>query len=142
MKLESKNIEVEETDQEVNYEKVNLTVTVYNNTDYHLEVYSQELSWGKFGESPGPIDPNNSGSFKAMGRAHSASGTEGKIVWRIRDTDHQYGMPKVTFKFDQPYSGSNSYETTCDDLKYKASHTIVSGEGKFATILNIHISKA
>lgn len=121
------------------YEFVNLIATVYNQTDYDMELLSYSLEWGKWEEQPGPIVSKESGKVKAQGRSCAVSGTQGEVVWRIRDSRFLHGAPKITFTFDQPYCGENKYSCISNDLSYEGTITIVSGKDKHKTIMNVHI---
>lgn len=73
-------------------EDIKITCHVKNETGNQLTISDQDLSWGKWKDSPDQIDMGKEGSWKACGRQGSASGTEGYVTYIAYD--------KTTFTID------------------------------------------
>jgi Aegerolysin len=98
----------------------NIKLVVNSNvtTVIPLNLYSQNLDWGKFMTNPpsqikvdGP-GKSTTASFKAAGAECSATGTEGTVVFKASDQPVDADKTTFTFKWDIPFSAANSGNAT------------------------------
>ncbi|MFT3766996.1 MAG: aegerolysin family protein [Minicystis sp.] len=85
-------------------EKCQAHIYIENMTSFELRPTGYKLDWGKLIEGPHTIEgwaPTKIG-FKAQGRANTATGTEGKVWWKVLDDE-----TTLEVYFDIPYSKKN-----------------------------------
>src|SRR5207248_558752 len=89
----------------------NVTATVTNTSDYTLTYATQNVDWGYLTINSNTIDARATiQAFYAVGADGAATGCSGSATYSFTDGDGN--TQNVTFFYDDPYTGSNSFNTT------------------------------
>ncbi|MFE9558326.1 aegerolysin family protein [Streptomyces sp. NPDC006692] len=111
-------------------------MTIHNNTSCGLELVESGLDHGEWSNWAGVTSPapyvyrNNTAQMGAEAASPSLfTGTEGHATYRTYGCyDGAKNNRVVRLYWDNPYVGSNSYNTDGTDVAFAASHTGGSGD--------------
>ncbi|HEU4886459.1 MAG TPA: hypothetical protein VFV49_01135 [Thermoanaerobaculia bacterium] len=90
----------------------NVTATIVNNSGYNLTYDTQNVDWGYVTINANTVDSGTSSqqAFYAVGAQGSGTGCSGNVTYTF--TDGNGNQQDVTFYYDDPYIGSNSFSIT------------------------------